>query len=539
MVSTWQIFSDAGDNFRWEVSPSSKPSHQQNHHHCATPPPSLPSFHDVLLQGCSKILEDCDERNVDDTPMFRTGSGSSVVLKKSSIAKASSVLGEEFISNFNSGQPCSIGNGFSSPNSMFQTGSGKTVNISSTGLLRARALLGVDENNDDCTIQGFEPAKKKSRGADNSTCENISHLEKWQMGVNSMGAENDMLSSKLPFHMKSNFSGTESGDEDYGKLIRPVFDSISKPSPIKFNTAGGRAISVSRDALQRARNLLGDPEMDSLSNEGDAGASKFSFIKHGNSDGSFFSKENKTDSSHHFEQNPKIFVSPMKSSFARKPLEGKSETSISGTNLMGKFDAEESICKSNGKPFSSCPTKHLQENPFVPDTVLQPSMANGASPGFHRFSKLSGGPLADITNTVGIDSASKKGITTELRRIGKRSSVSPFKMPRSSKFISPFNCNFSSAPNGLPSRESEVSYCRKRVCTRYPFKHSRLYVKEFFKEPPTYSEMLEHLPEQVRKINPQTAEKYTFLDGSQPFDVENFYHMLVQSGASVQHASRE
>ncbi|XP_021769649.1 protein BREAST CANCER SUSCEPTIBILITY 2 homolog B-like isoform X1 [Chenopodium quinoa] len=543
-MSTWQIFSDAGDNFRWEVSPSHQPSHQQTNHHCSTPPPSLPSFHDVLLQGCSKILEDCDNRNVvdDDIPMFRTGSGSSVVLKKSSIAKASSVLGDDFIDNFDTEQPCFKGNGFSTPNSMFQTGSGKKVNVSSSGLLRARALLSVEESNDDFSTQGSEPAKKKFRGVDTSAFEKHSSSGKRKFGISSMGANKDMHFSKSPFHLKSDSSGAEFGDEDFAKLIRPeMSDSICKPPAIKFNTAGGRFISVSRDALQRARNLLSDPEMDSPSHEGDVGASMFSFIKAGDSDGSFFNKENKTDYSHKSEQNPKIFVSPMKSSSTMKPLlETKSENLISGTNLMRKFDAEESNCKSNGK--LSCPTNSLQGKSNVPDPVLQPSMANGAGPGFHRFSKSSGVPLSDISNTIGIDSkvsAIKKGTTTELKRLGKRSSVSPFKMPRNSKFITPLNSNLSSIPDGLSSRESEASNCRKRVCTRYPFQNSRLYVKEFFEKPPTYPELLDHIPEEVRQITPRTSEKYTFVDGSQRFGVENFYHLLVQSGASVQHASKE
>lgn len=339
---------------------------------------------------------------------------------------------------------------------MFQTGSGKTVNISSTGLLRARALLGVDESNEECTIQGFEPAKKKFRGVDKSTFEKRFHLQKTQMGINSMGTENDTLCAKVPFHLKGDSPGTELVEEDVGEILRPeVSNSTTKQSAVKFQTAGGRSVSVSRDALQRAKNLLGDPDMDSLLNEGDAGASMFSFMKYSNSDGSLFNKENKTDSSHQFEENPKIFVSPMKSSSSRKSSEAKSETLISGTNLMGKFDAEESICKSNGKLSSYCPTKSLQAKPLVPDTVLQHSMGIGSGPGFHRFSKPSGGPLVDITNTRGIDSSTKKGTTAEIRRFGTRTSASPFKMPRSSKFITPLNCNLSSAPNGEFTRSSD------------------------------------------------------------------------------------
>lgn len=44
--------------------------------------------------GCSKLLENGDAAS-QGLPMFRTGSGKSVALKQSSIAKALSVLGDE------------------------------------------------------------------------------------------------------------------------------------------------------------------------------------------------------------------------------------------------------------------------------------------------------------------------------------------------------------------------------------------------------------------------------------------------------------
>lgn len=58
---------------------------------------------------CLKILEDCDDNwnNVDNdavTPMFRTRLGSSVIVKKSSIAKAYSVFrDDDYIAIFYTG----------------------------------------------------------------------------------------------------------------------------------------------------------------------------------------------------------------------------------------------------------------------------------------------------------------------------------------------------------------------------------------------------------------------------------------------------
>ncbi|CAO2820162.1 unnamed protein product [Amaranthus hypochondriacus] len=528
MVKTWQLFFDAGDEPRWELSPF--PAHSQRHNqlHCPPPPPNLPSFHDVLLQGCSKILGCSEERNDgSDTPMFRTGLGSSVVLKKSSIAKATSVLGDDFFADFDTGKPSCKGNDFSSPNSMFQTGSGKRVNISSAGLLRAKTLLGVHEINDDCTFQSIQPPKKKL-----CRVPTVSHEK---------GTENNTFCSKLPFHLRNNSSENDFVDKDIGKHIQPEFsDSTTKPSAIKFQTAGGRLISVSKDALQRARNLLGDPEMDSLQNEGGDGASMFSFISHSNTDGGAFNKENSTGSSHQYKQNSKIFASPMKLSSHKKP-EGKSETLISGTNLIRKFDAEANTSHSSYKPSLSYMNNPFQEKLNVFDATPQNSIANGPGPTshFHKSSKLSGLPLTDITNTTAIASGSKKGTTNDIKRHGRRSYVSPFKTPRSSKFITSLNCNQFLVPNGLSGREREAPCPRKKVSTHYPFRHSRLYVKDFFKVPPPYTKELEHLSAEVRQLNPRNSERYSFCDGSQSIGVENFYHMLVQSGASLQYVSKE
>ncbi|KAF1874236.1 hypothetical protein Lal_00030269 [Lupinus albus] len=45
--------------------------------------------------------------------------------------------------------------------------------------------------------------------------------------------------------------------------------SSGKQPPIKFHTAGGKSISVSNDALQCARSLLGDPDLRDFFDGGD------------------------------------------------------------------------------------------------------------------------------------------------------------------------------------------------------------------------------------------------------------------------------
>ncbi|KAJ8426853.1 hypothetical protein Cgig2_006528 [Carnegiea gigantea] len=567
-TSTWQMIPDAGGNFRWELSSTEAPEPNQLHDSL---PSSLPSFEDVLLQGCSLIVEDSGsdsdsgQSNVRRTPIVRTPSRNSVRLRKSSIAKASSLLSDDYGGNNHTGEQCGKGNGFSSPNSMFQTGSGKKVSVSSAGILRAKALLGVQDNDDNCTFQGFEPPKKKSDGNDRNGC----GMPSREVVKNAVGTENSPLFAEVPFHSEINASGKESDSMLGGEFVQPeIYGSTTKMPPVKFHTAGGRSISVSNEALQRARSLLGDPDMDAFSNEGDAGASMFSFLRNGNADGNPFNRVNNTDSSvsrgtfERRQQNPQKFVSPVRSSFKRKHLGATAEAMDSGTNLISKFDAEASIQRSNGR--ASGVKGPSYEKTFVPDKTVQLSVSNGLGSDIHVLNRPSGEALADITNAMGIDSAAKKRTTLELKRLGRRSSVSPFKMPRSSKFSTPLNCNLSSAPtgesvqclrgsgkilvaiqpnkpfiySGPPNNVSEASYSRKRVSTRYPSQLSRTYVKEFFKVPPVHPNM-EHIPEQVRLINPGNSEKYMFYDGSQWIGVEAFYHMLAQSGASMQHASKE
>ncbi|PIN01753.1 hypothetical protein CDL12_25734 [Handroanthus impetiginosus] len=94
-MSTWQIFSDSGNNFRWEISDLKLQQEDQ----CDAVAQQdvdihrLPSMADLLLLGCSKLVES-GKSNLENPPMFRTGLGRTVAVKQSSLAKARSVLGD-------------------------------------------------------------------------------------------------------------------------------------------------------------------------------------------------------------------------------------------------------------------------------------------------------------------------------------------------------------------------------------------------------------------------------------------------------------
>ncbi|GAB4834031.1 hypothetical protein Ancab_032285 [Ancistrocladus abbreviatus] len=502
-MSTWQIFSDAGTTFRWEVSSQelrTKPYQERTVNSC---PPRLPSMADLLLQGCSRILGNGDE-NVDHSPMFRTGLGKSVVLKQSSIARALSVLGDDrcdgdigcsktncyenvvdmpmFRSGLgksvvlkqssiakalsvlgndrcdsDTGQQCRQDNGRGFSNSLFQTASGKAVNISSGGIVRAKVLLGLDEYHENSTFQGFRPQMEELCENGTHSCENLFQLDKKRLRVNNMGTWNATSAVNMPFGTRTNSFGSEFHEDNVGKLVQPeTCISEPKPPPIKFHTAGGRSISVSGEALQRAKSLLGDPEMGYFLDKGDADDSIFSFFKESNSNGNSFEKENimKTSPNNHIyersEPNPKNLPSPVLTSSKRVQSVGTSESKNSGSNSFLKLDAE-SPSKLNGKRL--CMQKPLDEKPTVPCITMQDPMANDDQH-LNPLQESSKGPLVDITNS-GDPIYVKKRTTGDIKRLGRRSSISPFKRPRSSKFITPMNCAVPPASNGRSVKDFE------------------------------------------------------------------------------------
>ncbi|KAE8727283.1 putative Hydroxyproline-rich glycofamily protein [Hibiscus syriacus] len=126
-MSTWRLCSDDGLNYRWEaISPNlpSKVDDDLKGPHIA----KYPSMADLLIEGCSKLIEN-DDREVDKDPMFRTEIANSVALKESSIAKAISILNEDDVASTD-------------------TPSGRLLSVSSEALQRARTLLGESDVRD-------------------------------------------------------------------------------------------------------------------------------------------------------------------------------------------------------------------------------------------------------------------------------------------------------------------------------------------------------------------------------------------------------
>ncbi|KAB1224490.1 hypothetical protein CJ030_MR2G016379 [Morella rubra] len=420
------------------------------------------------------------------------------------------------------------------------------VNISSDGLVRAKTLLGLEEDTDNGVFQGLQHFVKPYKSHGQFGIHGIYQME-MREGVNN--SENkDVRSVPRPLL----FSTTGQSQSILNNQVNPnvsnpeMHNSALQPPPIKFHTAGGKSISVSGNALKRAMSLLGDPELGTFLNERDAADSVFSVSKEirftdtSSNDG----KDPCTPFSHedmaNHQNTSNFFVSPLRSSSNHMRLSVKSELSISGKNLIKEFDSihRDNVYRVNSSASSleTC----LSDGHGYPNGEANASLANGFCSTTNSFGQSPGRPLVDISNIIGT-SCTKNGQMTSLKRIRGRSSSSPFKRPRSSKFTTPLNKTVPFVPNGFSTLPSERSCFKRRISTRYPFQIPRMYIQEYFKVPPSNHNVLEILSDQGRCIKSANAEKYMFLDenGLNCIGPESFFHMLARSGASAQYASKQ
>ncbi|XP_058089399.1 protein BREAST CANCER SUSCEPTIBILITY 2 homolog B-like isoform X2 [Magnolia sinica] len=605
-LPTWTIVSDGGKHLEWSFS-----GRVPYGTSAQTPPQnlinSLPSMSNFVLQESSKIIGDVgsDER---DVPMFRTGWGKSVTVKQSSIRKALSVLGEgeilergsskiigesivDDIPIFRTGSGKSVavkqssirmalsvlGGGkilqgdqvhnaadhqCHSSNSLFQTSSGKMVNISSAGLIRAKTLLGLEENYNPLTSQGPRDTKKQSgtnglSGWGKSQCvEKNASAILGTANIHSSGTLDASSFPKCPISCPRDKYSSGIGNQSKKDVLANLLNSdtcrsSSEQPPVKFQTAGGRSISVSSDALQRARNLLGESDSGISPNEDDTYDPLFLLPREEKTSND--NSLNKEDVSHasFLYQNATMnqywgnrFPSHKGSMFNQKQSSYLLEATDSRDGILKHVDANglasEGISRSNSNRgyMKRPPSDDLYATQMLVGNSSAKDLASQTIPA----TVPSGKPLVEISNSKETTCANQKRITSEKRRLVKKSFTSPFKRPRSSIFSTPlkssmsFPCTGSSA---LPTLEG--SRCKRRVSTRYPFQVKRHTVKEFFGGPPCKTDSLTHLSNEIKYMNADSAEKYIFhaASGLDGIGAEALRNMLAQCGASLLHATKE
>ncbi|XP_026440082.1 protein BREAST CANCER SUSCEPTIBILITY 2 homolog B-like [Papaver somniferum] len=627
-LPAWQIFSDDGNSYRWvahghdnntrsEEKPRVVTQHEKN------PNSRLPSMQDLLFQGSSKLFQS-NELNNESPPMFRTGLGKSVAVKKSSILKALSVLGEDTVQygggqmqggdnghsfsntvfqtgsgktanvsvlgednvfngrggqmqggnnghsfsntvfqigsgktvnvsvfgedtilNGGGGQTQGGGNGHSFSNTVFQTGSGKPVNVSSAGLMRAKTLLGLDGDSSQLSNSDSEAWGKS-----------------FQLEEKIEGRTNAFVTSKSIYTCATDYpTDTYITEDNPEKEVLPsilaseIHNSSSKPSAIKFQTAGGRSISISDDALRRARSLLGDSEIDLLKNEGSLDTPGFSSFEKDNPFNKIpLNKESDPSApclsqAHTVNSHSSNGILPTKGTYLKhKQFPADLEARNPGDNLVKQINgnglpyrgncAKDSNIKPSRSEFSSPymvagnsrekdigsrvkivgrplskPLVDIsnivgiapRNGPSEPHVAVRNSLTKDIGSTVNTVGAPPSGPFIDTPNNIGAACGNKKQVTSDKRKLGSRSSPSPFKRPRCSRFSAPLDRNISFV---LPNATCENSLAKPK---------------------------LEKIENSVKCMSADRAEAYMFLDASS-LDVigaEGFHQMLVRSGASM------
>ncbi|KAL4189586.1 hypothetical protein AMTRI_Chr08g207900 [Amborella trichopoda] len=524
-------------------------------------------------------------------PMFRTGSGKPVGVAESSIKRALSILGEEGGSQFEvskekhlvmhrgpvpkSKLDCS--SSISEP--VFKTGSGKVVHVSSTGLLKAKALLGLEEHWDNPhNFQHFKNGMIMRGSNLQDGRHNSRHSEKFSsrapeiINIENVGlGGNTMVSSKsqAPCQRKGILLGNQLEEETSANpLVSKISDSGLKVPPIRFQTAGGRSISISSDALERAKSLLGESDFrNPLCKE--------------NSDNTFFSFSKEVDYC------DKTVLGRKDSSFGHvfqdtvlgEDLEAKDQSLLEALSNLNQshiplktinfgLDLQQHVAPSNDIPGGILRSKNDSSssngsstwqsdyNGVNDENYARIDVSQGKFLVPRKLSKgeFSSGPLVDISNNIHADCndhpqrSLSKPVSGDKRRLGGKNIISPFKRPRRSKFLPPLNSNIHIQAPGprlpdcstLPAQVYDSHKTNIRSC--YPFQHKRKTLEEFFGGPPSHWTLEgSNLPEKVKFMTADSAQNYLFnaAPGSEGNGVEMLHNMLVQAGGSLQHATKK
>ncbi|CAL9163577.1 unnamed protein product [Musa hybrid cultivar] len=521
----------------------------------------------------------------DRFPLFRTGSGKSVTIKESSLRKAAVVLEGNGI---NKGDKVTLDVGAKDELfPMFSTGSGKPVTVKESSIRKAAAIF-IGENMEKELHMDYTSGYFLALFS-----EYFAHVQNLQILCNAeetimMGMINqfysillqlkrhglllmeaiqrqvtksiyfaEQLHENFRWDMNQETAGTSLLDcVDVNSVQRSPENCINKfcstgsyltngqlqktlehkldssdcgQSPVKFQTAGGRYVSISNDALKRARNLLGDSDVEVSENNITLDQRLSSVLRNKNNlDDTFWNKENiSSPHSPHCGGMSKL-VSRTPSSLTKRrqfslTWKIKSDSYTLDQENSRSF-ALENIYSGNKTPVNQKPEKDdLHSAGSAVEIVRRIENGDGMS---------LGGPLIDISNIAG-DCMNMNRLPNEKRRPGKTSYVSPFKRPRSSRYVLDF------VGSSKPST-TESSSCG-RISTRYPFQLKRKNLKDFFGGPPTCQDLTGSLPHEVSNMDADNAVTYRFYDAFHHDEIglEAFQGMLLKSGASSSNATKE
>ncbi|XP_044974947.1 protein BREAST CANCER SUSCEPTIBILITY 2 homolog A-like isoform X2 [Hordeum vulgare subsp. vulgare] len=445
-----------------------------------------------------KGYEDCGSQ----LPMFRTGSGKSVLISENSVQKARAVLEEQGkisrdnpkLLNMDKKIPV-----FASP---LKTSCARTVNISSVGVSRAATLLGLEENT--LSTQFFGHVGDKLGRKINFERENPEQ----RPGLAPYPTENQVHKEPhRPFEL-SNKTASDSGEHS-----------------IRFSTAGGRSMAISSDALQRAKNLLGESDL-VVSTNNLVGYSLASACNDKMENSTAAPKEGGPD------------LSKRRRASGRTELATFSHQAMSDRKHTGSFGNAAPTNESTN--MFHVGSRSISEIPKITELssrcLSEIDNANDTKDKTQEL-HMPAGALVDISNFMGAHSGKIDHAVNEKRRIGGRNSASSFKRPRSSRFITPISINKQSSAGVPKLPPTQITSCRTKLSSSYPFKHKRKTWKEYFGGPPCFNCLTEHITDEVKLMDAKGAEKYKFHDTNT--GAEEFQKMLLACGASLTYATKE
>uniref|UniRef100_A0A0D3EJY9 Tower domain-containing protein n=1 Tax=Oryza barthii TaxID=65489 RepID=A0A0D3EJY9_9ORYZ len=433
----------------------------------------------TLMEQGSSMKED----RGNEPPMFRTGSGKSVLISHSSVQKARAVLEEEGnMKKENQKQLSNVDKYIPIFTSPLKTSCARTVHISSVGVSRAATLLGLEENTLSTQLLGHVGDKLGTKITVER--ENSEH----QFGVASVSG----ISGGCPISSGPAENQVLMDPHQHFAFSKTTFSDSSEQA-IRFSTAGGRTMAISSDALQRAKNLLGESDLE-VSPNNLLGHSSASACKENIQNSTGLRKEGEPvllKSRGNNKTEPAQFSIPAKPD--RKHTDSLEYAVPDVTLANGN-----SIRLHAARDFHS-----INEIPKIPKPSSRCSFGTeNASDTKDKARRLQmpSGPLIDITNYIGTHSVNTDYLAGEKRRFGGRNSISPFKRPRSSRLI-----------------PVEQSYLHAIL---FNIKESRT----------------EDVTDEVKLMDAKKAEKYKFKTDT---GAEEFQKMLLACGASLTYTTKE
>uniref|UniRef100_A0ACD5VKF8 Uncharacterized protein n=1 Tax=Avena sativa TaxID=4498 RepID=A0ACD5VKF8_AVESA len=437
-------------------------------------------------------------------PMFQTGSGKSVLIRESSVQKAKAVLEEESNINKDNHKLLNMDQKFPVFTSPLKTSCARTVNISSVGVSRAATLLGLEENT--LSTQFFGHVGEKLGTKITVERENPDQ----RLDLASCTTENQVHKEPhRPFELSNN----------------RLFDSSEHP--IRFSTAGGRSMAISSDALQRAKNLLGESDVVSTNKSVDYS------LASGCKDEIPISTVGAKGGGSDLSKKSRASGKPEIATFSRQAMSDRKHSRSFGHAVP---NSPATIENADGFHVGSHSIGEIPKIPNPSRFLSETDYADSSKDKTRRL-HMPAAALVDITNFMGTHSGNIDHIANEKRRIGGRNSPSTFKRPRSSRFVAPISTNKQSSAGVPKLLPTQITSCQRKLSASYPFQHNRKTWKEYFGGPPCFNFLTEHPTDEVKLMDAKGAEKYKFHNTDT--GAEEFQKMLLACGASLTYATKE